>query len=283
VTTIGYPDALFLFDLVGRGPGPGGDLRAAAWEAAVSAVDDLAIDPSQVGVVVADEDRDLLAGAAARGWLRAVPAGAAGADTFELARGDAFGRRLAELEVPVAHVALSWNPGRAPEDKKAEAMELARLAAWLHETDRKLLIDLEVPALPADLDHVDGDRARFRTEVHPGLVRRAAQEIRDLGIEADLWGLDPTGTPDEVAALAALVLEAGREDVAILVADDADDGVVRRVAGTTGYRGVVAGRSIWTEPLAALGAGRASREGTVRSMAEGFRRRLEASDPTAQG
>jgi myo-inositol catabolism protein IolC len=274
VTTIGYPDPLSLFGLLDRRRAVSAEGTAVLLEAAAAAAADLGIPAAQLGVV-ADDASAVLDAAAARGWVRAVPVDEPGGGPFELADEDGFGRRLEELEASVAHVPLSWNPGDAPEDRKAQAMQLAKLAAWLHTTDRKLLVDLQVPASPSDLEPVDGDRARFRAELHPGLVRRAVQEIRDLGIEADLWVVEPTGTPEDVTALAELVREAGRDEVALLVSDGADDAAVRTAARVTGYRGVVAGRSVWGEPLAALEAGRVDREEAVRSIGDGFRRRLE--------
>jgi myo-inositol catabolism protein IolC len=145
----------------------------------------------------------------------------------------------------------------------------------VHETDRKLLLDLGVPPVDTDLERADGDHARYRTELRPALVRRAVQEIRELGAEADVWVTEPTGTVDELAELSDLAREAGRDDVALLLADGTDDAGSRAAAGLTGYRGFVAGRSIWAEPLAALDAADTSRDEAVRAIDAAFRRRLE--------
>jgi myo-inositol catabolism protein IolC len=277
VTTIGYPEPLTLFALDDQDGGVAPAHHDVVWDALAVGLEGRRAAPRRLGMLVDDRDgRSLLDRAAAAGWIRAVPVAARGSDTFALAHGDGFARHLEDLDVPLAHVGLSWNVGHPPEERKAQVMELARLAAWLHETDRKLLVDLGVPAVASDLDQVAGDRARFRQELHPGLVRRAVQELRDLGVEPDLWVVDPTGTDEDAAALAALALEAGRDDVALLVADAADDTAVRRAAAVTGYRGVVVGRSSWADPLAALAAGRATREETVRAIGAAVGRRLEA-------
>jgi myo-inositol catabolism protein IolC len=162
-------------------------------------------------------------------------------------------------------------------------MRLAKLAAWVHETDRKLLLDLGVPPVDTDLEQADGDHTRYRTELRPGLVRRAVQEIRELGAEADVWVTEPTGTVDELAELSDLAREAGRDDVALLLADGTDDAGCRAAAGLTGYRGFVAGRSIWAEPLAALDAASTSRDEAVRAIEAAFRRRLEPFGTTPHG
>jgi myo-inositol catabolism protein IolC len=280
VTTIGYPDPLSLFALDGHDGGVGAAHHELVWEALISAVGDRA--GARFGLLVDGERaQDVFASAVSAGWTRAVPVAAPDQDTFALEHGDDFARHLEAVEASVAHVALSWNVGHPPEERKAQVMELARLAAWLHETDRKLLVDLTVPAVPSDLEQVDGDRSRFRAERHPELVRRAVQEIRDLGVEPDLWIVDPSGSADDLAELAALAQEAGRDEVALLVADAAADAAIRRAAAITGYRGVVVGRSSWGDPLAALDAGQADRDGTIRSIAANVRRRLEVFSDAA--
>jgi myo-inositol catabolism protein IolC len=282
VTTIGYPDPLSLFALDGHDDGVMPAHHELVWEALTSAVGDRA--GPRFGLLADDRHgRDVLAAAAAAGWTRAIPVAAPDRDTFTLAHGDGFARHLEGAEATVAHAALSWNAGHPPGDRKAQVMELARLAAWLHETDRKLLVDLSVPALASDLEQVDGDRSRFRAELHPGLVRRAVQEIRDLGVEPDLWIVDPSGSDDDLAELAALVRDAGRDEVGLLVADVAADAAIRRAAAITGYRGVVVGRSSWGDPLAALQEGQATRDGTIRSVAANVRRRLEVFSDAAAG
>jgi hypothetical protein len=276
VITIGYPGPLYLLTFASPGRQQAaldGQQREAVGDAVARVLDEGSVRPEELAVLVDDGDppsrlRD-------RGVVRALTVGRTDGATLGLDLEEGFGDRLEDAGATIARIELTWNPGQPPESKKAQVMRLAKLAAWVHETDRKLLLDLGVPPLDTDLEQADGDQARYRTELRPGLVRRGVQEIRELGAEADVWVTEPTGTVDELAELSDLAREAGRDDVALLLADGTDDAGCRAAAGLTGYRGFVAGRSIWAEPLAALDAASTSRDEAVRAIEAAFRRRLE--------
>jgi hypothetical protein len=278
VITIGYPGPLYLLTFASRGRQQAeldGQQREVVGDAVARVLDEGAVRPEELAVLVDDGDGGLPSRLRDRGVVRALTVGRTDGATLDLDLDEGFGDRLEDAGATIARIELTWNPGQPPESKKSQVMRLAKLAAWVHETDRKLLLDLGVPPVDTDLEQTDGDHTRYRTELRPGLVRRAVQEIRELGAEADVWVTEPTGTVDELAELSALAREAGRDDVALLLADGTDDADRRAAAGLTGYRGSVAGRSIWAEPLAALDAASTSRDEAVHAIEAAFRRRLE--------
>jgi myo-inositol catabolism protein IolC len=268
VDTIGHAEPLFLL-----APPPGAD-RDVVGGVLARLLAEVPGTAGQLGIL-----SDAALEPAMTGSLLAVPTGRDDDAPFELAHGDGFGRHLEEAGADLAHVGLSWNPGNDPTAKKAMAMAMSRLAAWVHETDRELVVDLEVPATPDDLEQVEGDRDRFRAERHPELVVRAVQEIRDLGIEPDLWIVEPPASEDAFRELTATVGEAGRGQVGVLLADDASEPVLRAATEVPGYRGLVLGRSLWTAPLAALVAGEVSRDATVAEVAAAAGRRIRMGSP----
>jgi myo-inositol catabolism protein IolC len=276
VITVGYPGQLFVCSFGDRErPRLPDEHLAVVWDALLRLLDEGALPAGELGVLVAEEGHPVLAAARERGPVVVVPVGRAGAERFELAFDDDFARHVEGAGATVARVALSWNPGHAAEDKKAQAMQLSKLAAWLHGTDRKLLVDVVVPAVASDLELVGDDHDRFRAELHPELVRRSVQEIRDLGVEPDLWVTEAAGTTEDARELAGLAREAGRDEVTLLVEDGAPDQLLGALAGVTGYGGFVAGRSVWAQPLTALADGGVSRDEAVEAIAGAFRRRLE--------
>jgi myo-inositol catabolism protein IolC len=284
VFTIGYPAPLFLLAFGdAEDPPLRADQRAVLWDAVDRSLARVDLAVGEVGLLIGDDEQEVLAEVGARGLRRAVPVGRGDRGPFELAHGDDFARHLEESGAQLARVRLSWNPGHPPDDKKSQAMHLAKLAAWLHEADRKLLIDLDVPPVDADLEQVAGDRARWRAEMHPATTRRAVQEVRDLGVEPDVWITEPMRSVEDAVELTDVVHEAGREDVALLVADTEDAAVLRTAAGLTGYRGFVAGRSLWAAPFAALDAERSSRDEAVHAIDAAFRHRLELFRSATRG
>jgi hypothetical protein len=285
VNTIGYPDPLYLLTFASGERGQvelSGEHREVVGDTVARLLDQGAVGPEELAVLVDGGDGPP-SGLRDREIIRALTVGRTDDATLELGLDEGFGDHLEDVGATIARIELTWNPGQPPASKKSQVMRLAKLAAWVHETDRKLLLDLAVPPVENDLEQTEGDHARYRTELRPGLVRRAVQEIRELGVEVDAWVTEPTGTAEELAELSDLAREAGRDDVALLLADGTDDATSRAAAGLTGYRGFVAGRSIWAEPLAALDAASMSRDETVRAIGTAFRHRLELFGTPPQG
>jgi myo-inositol catabolism protein IolC len=247
VDTIGHPDPLVL---VAPPAGVDPDL-------VVEVARQLAGDAGRSGIAVAVLADDTTRLRDVEGVRLAVPTGPEDDRPYELVHGDGFGRHLEERSADLAHVRLAWNPGHAPEDKKAQAMAMARLAAWVHETDRKLLVELTVPPVPDDIDQVAGDPDRFRTERHPELVARSIVEIRDLGVEPDLWVVEPPADAAALTTVAEAATDAGRDEVALLLADGAPDLLLRAAGAVPGYRGVVVGASAFADPSDVVDVARA--------------------------
>jgi myo-inositol catabolism protein IolC len=284
VITIGYPGPLYLLTFASREGQV--ELSEEHREVVGDAVGRLLVEGTlgaEELAVLVDGGEGPPGGLRDHGVVRALTVGGTDSATLELELDEGFGDHLEHAGAAIARIDLTWNPGQPPESKKSQVMRLTKLAAWVHETDRKLLLDLGVPPVATDLEQVGGDQARYRTELRPGLVRRAVQEIRELGVEADVWVTEPAGTVDELAELSDLAREAGREDVALLLPDGTDEAASRAAAELTGYRGFAAGRSIWAEPLAALDAANASRDEAVGAIAAAFRRRLEPFGTTPHG
>ncbi|MEX0834502.1 MAG: hypothetical protein WD010_00305 [Nitriliruptor sp.] len=201
------------------------------------------LDAAGTAVVAADPDvaRDLRA----RGFGVVAPVESTVTGTLSFAHGDGFSHAVEELEPDLTSVRVRWNPGDDADVKKEQALGLTRLAAWLHETDRKLLVEVVVPPLPADLDQVGRDHDRFVSELRPGLSVEAVREIRELGTEADLWAVEHGASS---ADLDALVTEAGRDEVGVLVIVASPDQPLDPPAGHV--RGMLVDRPVWRAALA---------------------------------
>jgi myo-inositol catabolism protein IolC len=175
---------------------------------------------------------------------------------------------------------VRWNPGDDPEDKKTQARRLAKLGAWLHETGRKFLFELLVPAGDSDLARVEGDQERYDLEVRPELTLRAIREIRDLGVEPDIWKIEGLDKREDCEALAQLIRDGGRDDVIAIVLgrgadDDRVDHWLRTGAPVEGYQGFAIGRSIWSGPMESFFSGELSRDEAADQIGANFARFLE--------
>lgn len=229
VVPLGPTDRLVLV-----APDPSGPTPAAA-------LADASTRDLRVGVVVsgaegADAARDA-------GLVVAVRADDPDASGFALAHRDGFGAAIEALAPDLTVVDLQWNTHDDPDMKKSVALDLTRLAAWLHETDRRLLVVLDVPAASDDLERLGGDVDRYERERRPDRIRQVVQELRDIGIEPDLWALPAPRDEADAVATADVARDAGRDHVRLLVRagdDRGTDGVAPTVA-VDGWSGALIG------------------------------------------
>jgi hypothetical protein len=234
--------------LLGVGPrnGPTGDRpsQGPADEVLLDAVDaaraaaGLAAD--EVGLLLTDADTDLLERCRARGLAPVAVVEAADLDTFAFRHGDDFARHVETLGADLASARLRWHPEDDADRKKAQALGLTKLAAWLHETGRRLLLEVIVPAAPED-DDAGAD---------PALVLDAVREIRDLGTEADLWAVPHLDAV--LGDLTAFARDEGRDAVAVL--DLALDGGAPASWPPAAADGLVLDHDAWWTPSLASGA-----------------------------
>jgi myo-inositol catabolism protein IolC len=127
---------------------------------------------------------------------------------------------------------------------------------------------------------VDGDAARFDTELRPALMRVAIAELQAAGVEPDVWKIEGLDRREDCEATVAQCRTAGRDQVPCVVlgrgADDAAvDRWLRAAAGVPGYAGFAIGRSIWWEPLKAFVDGTSDRMTAARAIAANYRRFID--------
>jgi myo-inositol catabolism protein IolC len=191
-----------------------------------------------------------------------VPVEASGADelTFEV---DDWRARLAAIDPAWAKVLVRYNPDGDAERNARQRARLRELTQHCTDSGRDLMLELLVPPEP------DQAGPAFDTEVRPGLVVRAIEELRGDSTSADVWkveGLERGEDCQRVAWAAGgscVVLGRGADAAAV-------ERWLRASAGVPGFVGFAIGRSIWWDPLRAFfeaGASPGAREAAVAAIA----------------
>jgi myo-inositol catabolism protein IolC len=257
------------------------DAKFLVFEGFQRAADKAGVPKDQLGVLVDEEMGTAVAREAPSAGVKlAMPVEKSGQDVFDFEFGDEFGQHIEDFNPDFSKVLVRWNPGDDPDDKKTQAQRLSKLGAWLHETGRKFLFELLVPANESDLARVEGDQERYDLEVRPDLTLRAIREIRDLGVEPDIWKIEGLDKREDCEALAKLIRDGGRDGViAVVLGRGADDARVdhwlKTGAPVEGYQGFAIGRSIWAKPMEAFFSGEMSREEAAEKIGESFARFIE--------
>ena len=183
----------------------------------------------------------------------AVAVERSGQDEFQFEYGEEFGEHLERLRPDWAKVLVRYNPAGDAAVNANQRRRLRRLGDHLAATGRGYLFELLVPPT-ADQLAAAGSAEAFRREQRPRLIEGAIAELREAGIEPDIWKLEGIDAVADATRIANLCREGGREDVAcVVLGAGAEDELVEHwlavAAASPGWEGFAIGRSIWREPV----------------------------------
>lgn len=264
------------------------DAKTVVWEGFRRALQE-GIPAGAAGVLVDEETAAGVArSAAAAGVLLAMPVESSGREVFDFAFGADFGAHIEDFNPRFSKVLVRWNPADDPAVKRAQGERLAHLGAWLHARGRKYLFELAVPPTRRQLDLVGGSPAGFDAHLRPALMLEAFGEIREAGVEPDVWKIEGIDTRAGCALASRLLRQGGRDAVkAVVLGRGADRARVehwlRTAAGVPGYAGFAIGRTIWWDAVRRWKDGTLSREQAVATIARLYRHFVEVYEEAAAG
>jgi myo-inositol catabolism protein IolC len=266
---------MFLLVLDRRAPWPAGALAAAkqaVYEGFVRAVTDARLPPEHGGISVDEQSGALiLRDASARGFVTACaikPVEESGTERS----GDLLTDHLDRCDAAYWRVVVRYNPEGDAVANAAQASWVRRLCEALRRRGGpRLMCDLVL--LPTQQQIALGIRAYDR-DVLPVLTRRAISELRDAGVEPDVWIIEGFERRDAYARVMEVV-GAGRSAASCLVraaGHGSDSTRERMIAGLSvpGVGGVVLGPQRFWEPAAAWVCGGTSRAVAVATVASEF-------------
>jgi myo-inositol catabolism protein IolC len=219
-------------------------------------------DPAALGVLVDEElGSDIPQTAKKHGLKLAMPVERSGQEYFDFEYGEDFPAHIERFDPDFCKVLVRYNPDhpKAPENR-AQLERLKVLSDWLHEHDRKFLLELLVPAEEEHLARVGGDTARYDAEIRPDLMIRTIQAFQEAGVEGDIWKIEGLDSTADCIRVAEATRAGGRDGVACVLlgrgaGKDNVDTWLRHAAPVDGFIGFAIGRSIWSDPLKAWIAG----------------------------
>ena len=219
----------------------------------------------------------ILRDASKHGDVTACPAEKSGQDEFDFEYGDDFGKHLEEFQPTFCKVLVRYNPESDPALNRQQAARLKRLSDYLHEKGRiKYMFELLVPAEPAQLQKVGGDKKAFDVQVRPGLMVQAIHQLQDAGVEADVWKIEGLDRREDCQKVVEAARRGGRSKVGLIVLGRGeDDKKVREwlsvAAGVSGFTGFAVGRTTFWDPLIDWRGKKSTREAAVKEIARRYR------------
>jgi 5-dehydro-2-deoxygluconokinase len=217
----------------------------------------------------------ILRDAASAGFVTAAPAEKSGQAEFEFEYGEDFASHVEAYRPTFCKVLVRYNPRAAGPLNQLQAERLKRLSDYLNTTTSRFMFELLVPALPAQLEQLGGDKKAYDLELRPRLMVQAIEELQAAGVEPDIWKVEGLDRAEDCRNIVAVARAGGRDRVSCIVLGRAEDPerVTRWLtvaARTPGFIGFAVGRTVFWDPLVAWLAKKATREETVAEMARRY-------------
>jgi myo-inositol catabolism protein IolC len=229
------------------------------WRGFLRAVDEGAPRTSAAVLIDGTYGDDVIREARSTGIRFAVPVEDSGREVFAF-ESPCWTDLLDELEPSWAKALIRYDPDGDPTANAGHRATLRELSDHCRETGRGFMLEVLVPPSVAQLEAVEGDRARFDREVRAELTVRGIAQFQDAGVEPDLWKLEGFEQPADHERVAAAARSGGRDRVGCIVLGRGEDAAavdrwLRAGAGVPGVVGWAIGRTIWWDPLRAYFAG----------------------------
>ena len=205
----------------------------------------------------------------------AAPVEKSGQKIFDFEYGEDFGEKIKEVNADFVKVLVRWNPSDNSETRQVQGERIKTLSERLDQDDRKFLLEFLVPATDEQLASVNGDQARYDSEIRPTLAVQVVEEMRERGADPDIWKIEGLDTVEDNENISKVIKDGGREDViAVVLGRGANDKKVnewlRAGSSVDGYKGFAIGRSIFWNSLKDWHEEQIPREQAVEEIAQAY-------------
>jgi myo-inositol catabolism protein IolC len=228
--------------------------------------------------VLVDETygEEILRDAHAKGIQTMQSVEQSGLDEFAFQYGEDFGTHLTERHATFAKALVRYNP-EGDAEANARSLERLRLLSYFcHESGIKLLIEPLIPPTSAQLASVEGDKARFDTELRPALTLEMMRQFQESHIECDIWKIEGFETSSAYVSVVAQaqntperagvsIIILGRGEARVKVTEWINAG--KHVPGVIGF---AVGRTVFWEPLVSYRDEQLTRDETISLISKNF-------------
>jgi myo-inositol catabolism protein IolC len=243
----------------------------------------------KAGILVDEEfGAAILRDATKQGFLTAMPVEKSGQNEFDFEYGEQFAAHLDEFKTTFAKVLVRYNPEGSAELNQRQAARLKKLGDYCRRAGRFFMFELLVPAEPAQLQKVGGDKKAYDREVRPALMVRSIRELQDAGVEPDIWKIEGLDRPDDCLKVAEVARRDGRTKVGCIVLGRGEDEQkvvhwLQIAAPVPAFTGFAVGRSTFLEPILQLRNGKLSAMAASSEIARRYRKWVDVFEQARAG
>ena len=213
--------------------------------------------PKEKAGILVDEQfgAAILRDATANGYCTSCSAEKSGQEEFDFEYGADFARHIEAFQPTFCKVLVRYNPEGNAAMNQRQAARLQQLSEYLGtKGSSRFMFELLVPAEPAQLDRLKGDRKRYDLELRPRLMVQAIEQLQDAQVEPDVWKIEGLDRRADCEQIVAAARRGGRDNVGcIILGRGEDDKKVHEwlttAAAVPGFIGFAVGRTAFWEPL----------------------------------
>jgi 5-dehydro-2-deoxygluconokinase len=233
--------------------------------------------PKESAAILADDrfSASILRDASEKGYVTACPAERSGQREFALEHGADFAHHIERVNPTYCKVLVRYNPHGDAAMNLRQSTRLQRLSDYLRRSRRLFMFELLVPPEPAQLEGVGGNQSTYDSQIRPGLMVEAIDQLQRAGVEPDVWKVEGIDARDECVKVAAAARRGGRDRVTcIVLGRGADVDRVRAWLATAatvpGFMGFAVGRTTFWDALVDWRAQRITRAAAVEIVADRY-------------
>ncbi|HEX4142011.1 MAG TPA: DUF2090 domain-containing protein [Pirellulales bacterium] len=233
--------------------------------------------PTDKSGILVDEEfgTAILQDARRRGFQFALPTEKSGQHEFDFQYGDQFARHIEMFDPKFTKVLVRYNPEGDEVGNRRQAARLKRISDYLNVHDRLFMFELLVPAEPAQLAKVGGDKKAYDLKLRPGLMVGAIHQLQDAGVEPDIWKIEGLDRREDCVTVVEAARREGREQVGCIVLGRGEDEQkviqwLQTAATVPGFIGFAVGRSSFLNAIVNLQHKKITREAAVAEIASHF-------------
>lgn len=231
--------------------------------------------PEQKAGILTDEQfgAAILLDARSRGYATACATEKSGQAEFDFEYGGDFAAHIEKFRPVFAKVLVRYNPEGDRALNQRQAARLKRLSDYLHaKSQSRFMFELLVPAEPAQLERLKGDKSTYDRELRPRLMSGAIRELQDAGVEPDIWKVEGLDRRSDCEAIVAIARRDGRGKVSCIVLGRGEsEQQVRKWLATAsnvaGFIGFAVGRTDFWDALVNWEAKKITRDEAVNRIA----------------
>ena len=239
-------------------------------EALIQARHDLESDETPMLLLDEEYGVEAIPNAKANDLQVVIPAEKSGQAEFLFEHGEDFGRALEHADPDAVKALVRYNPEGDAELNHRSRAQLQILQAYLRDTNRRFMLELLVPPTPEQRARAG---ERFDEDVRPQLTAHAINELSATGLFPDWWKLEGNNDPQAAAIVANAAAPVAEVGCLVLGRGQDRDSVVRWIqtaAANGSFVGFAVGRTLWTDPFAALVRGEIDERETVTRIAGAY-------------